>query len=275
MKSPYCYLNGKIARLDQLSLPLNDLSVLRGFGVFDFLRTHGGKPFQMKAHVERFMRSAKMLGLSVPHSPSELARIAEQLVTKNGFKETTIKFVLTGGSSEDGLTRTGKPNFFVLAGEAHDPAPELYTKGAHLKTLEYQRPIPEAKSLNYLISVQHQKELKKNGITELLYVQNGEVRECSSSNVFIVKKGKLITPREHILLGTTRNILIQKIVKGIPVEEREVSVQELRSADEVFITASNKRVMPVTRIDGKKVGKGIVGPVTKKLMQAYEEYICK
>ncbi len=273
MKSPYCYLNGKIAPLNELSLPLNDLGVLRGYGIFDFMRTYYGKPFLMKEHLERFGRSAKKIGIPLPYSLAQIEAITRTLLKKNNFSDSIVKFVLTGGPSVDGITLSGKPTFYILTGEAHNPPETAYTHGVHLQTYEYQRLLPEIKSLNYIVSVQHQKELKRKGVLELLYVHDGKVLECSSSNVFIVKKQTLITPKNNILVGTTRNMLKKIVGKKYRIEERNVRISELKTADEVFVTAANKGVMPVTKIDGKNVGKGAVGPVVKDLMYLYGEFI--
>lgn len=273
MKGPYCYLNGKVGRIGELTLALNDLGVLRGFGVFDFMRTYSGKPFQMKEHLERFGRSAKKFGLRLPHSLEEIESITHTLIKKNNFSDTTIKFVITGGPSDDGMSLLGKPTFFILLGEAHNPPQVSYVKGVRLQTCEHQRLFPEIKSLNYIMSLKHQRELRRKGIMELLYVSEGKVLECSSSNIFIVRGNKLITPKNDVLIGTTRNFLIKHLAgEKYKAEERDVRVEELRKADEVFITASNKGVMPVIEIDSRLVGNGKVGPVTKELMLAYKEH---
>jgi branched-subunit amino acid aminotransferase/4-amino-4-deoxychorismate lyase len=135
------------------------------------------------------------------------------------------------------------------------------------------RVLPETKTLNYLVSVQKQKELARAGVLELLYVFDGAVLECSSSNVFIVKNQVLITPKSDILPGTTK-MLVLKLAKGkYKVDERRVSVKELKTADEVFITASNKAVMPVVKIDSYKIGNGKPGPVSLHLQKLFEKKV--
>lgn len=270
---PYWYLNGKVKRADELGLPLNDLGLLRGYGVFDFLRTHGGKPFLLREHLDRFFRSAKMLDLTMPVSRRELERTITLLLKKNHFKESIVRPIITGGASVDGITLGAKPSLLILVVPAHEQPKERYTKGIALKTIEYQRLLPEVKTLNYILAVKHQKGLKRAGAYELLFISEGKVLECSSSNVFIVKKGTLITPKKNILVGTTRNFVIRIARKEYEVAERDVKVSELWSADEVFITASNKAVMPVARIDGRRIGNGRVGPVARRLLQLYEEAV--
>jgi branched-chain amino acid aminotransferase len=272
-KDPYCYYNGKIARLHALHLPLNDLGVLRAYGIFDYMRTHKGKLFFVEAHLDRFVRSARLIDLKIPVSRTELKRIALALIKKNGFPETGIKYVLTGGPSDDGITRTSAPSFFVIATPAHYPPEEYYVKGVALETHEYNRLLPEIKSLNYIISVRRQKELKRKGVLELLYVHKGNVLECSSSNIFIVKNARLITPKKDILEGTTKRYIIKLARNKYPVIERAVRVEELKTADEVFITAANKAIMPVVKIDNFKIADGKVGPVSRKLKRLYDQNV--
>lgn len=271
ISDPVCYM-GTYAPLSKLRIAPNDLGVLRGYGAFDFLRTFNGKPFMLNEHVARFQRSAKRMGLTIP-SAAKLKEIAIELIRRNGFPETAIKFVITGGPSEDGVTLSGKPTFYALATPTALPPRDRYTKGVHLRTHEYMRVLPETKTLNYLVSVQKQKELARAGVLELLYVHDGAVLECSSSNIFLVKKNVLITPKSDVLPGTTK-MLILKLAKGkYKVDERRVSVTELKTADEVFLTASNKAVMPVVKIDSYKIGTGRPGPVSQHLLELFEKKV--
>ncbi len=273
MMNPYCYKDGKIVRLSKIHIAANDLGVLRGYGVFDFLRTFNGKPFMLEEHLARFIHSAKGMGLKVPVSKSKLKQISHELVRRNKFRETAIKFVLTGGPSEDGVTILHEPTFYVLATPILLPPQERYTKGVHLRTHEYMRLLPELKTLNYVVSVQKQRELARSGVLELLYVYNGAILECSSSNIFLVKNNVLVAPRNDILEGTTKALVV-KLAKGkYKVEERKVFVRELKTADEVFITASNKAVMPVVKIDSYKIRDGNVGPVSQHLQQLYKKKV--
>lgn len=269
----YAYYNGAIAPADNLGVPLDDLGILRGYAVFDFLRTYGGKLFLLREHSDRFIRSARMLGMRMPVSRATLERVVHELIGKNGFTDSTVRMVLTGGPSVDGLTLGKTPTLYILVMPLHEPPASRYTRGVGLTTYEYQRLLPEAKTSNYILAIKEQPALKRQRAIELLFVSSGKVLECNSSNIFIVRGPKIITPRNNILIGTTRNFLIQTIEKEYSIIERNVTTTELRRADEVFITASNKGVMPVTRIDGKPIGEGIVGPHTKRIMTLYAEAV--
>ena len=273
MTDPICYMDGTYAPLSKLRIAPNDLGVLRGYGAFDFLRTFNGKPFMLDEHVARFLRSAKGMGLTVPVSAQKLKSIARELIRQNGFTETAIKFVITGGPSEDGITLPSKATFYVLATPTALPPQSTYTKGVHLRTHEYMRVLPGTKSLNYLVSVQKQKELARAGVLELLYVYGGTVLECSSSNIFLVKNNILITPKNDILPGTTKAFVLKLAKKKYKTVERQVFVKELKTADEVFITASNKVVIPVVKIDTYKIGNGKPGPVAQHLLELFKKEV--
>lgn len=277
MSSAYWYFNGKVGKADSFSLPLNDLGFLRGFGIFDFLRTYHGKPFLLREHAARFMRSAKAMGMHVPVSRPELERIVRQLIEKNAFKDANVRIVLTGGPSADGMTLGPKPTFCIMVDELREPPPERYTKGIALRCCEHERPLATVKTLNYALAIKHQKEMKRKGMLELLFVHDGKVLECNSSNIFLIKGRTLITPKRNILIGTTRNFVIKHARKEYTIVERDVKVSELTRADELFITASNKGIMPVVRIDSTRLGtgkhKGKVGPKTKQLMAQYDQWV--
>lgn len=268
----YCVLGTKIVPLKQARLALNDLGVLRGYGVFDFLRTFNGKPFLFDEHFARFERSAKLIGLSVPVSKATVSRIIRQLMKKNHVKDASLRLVVTGGPTPDGMTRT-KPVFYILCEDLYTLPDSVFTKGAKLITQEYMRPFPSGKTTHYLMAMTLQEKKRKGGALEILYVSGGQVYEASTSNIFIVSKGVLITPKSSVLPGITRMLAIRLArEQKIKVVERPVSVKELFTVDEVFLTATNKDIAPIVSIDGKKVGGGVVGPITKKLLAAYRAY---
>jgi len=271
MKS-YCVLGTRILPLKEARLPLNDLGVLRGYAVFDFLRTFNGKPFLFDEHFTRFERSAKLIGLSVPVSKATVARLIRELMKKNRVKDASLRLVLTGGPTPDGMTRT-KPTFYILCEDLYALPSSVFTKGAKLITQEYLRPFPSGKTTHYLMAMTLQEKKRRAGALEILYVRDGRVYEASTSNIFIVSKGVFITPKDSVLPGITR-ILTIRLARALKIKtvERPVLVKELFTADEVFISATNKDIAPIVAVDGKRVGKGVVGPITKKLLMAYRAY---
>ncbi|MEI6288598.1 MAG: aminotransferase class IV [bacterium] len=283
--SSYCYLNGKILPTTQAKISINDIGVLRGYGVFDILRTYNGRPFMIKDHLDRLGRSASLLNLRVPLSQTKLKEIIHKLLLKNKLKEARIRIVLTGGVSQNGFNYNPKtPTLFILIEKLEDLPRSLYENGAKLTTLEYQRDLPSAKIINYQMGIKSNHLKAKNNALEILYTKKGKVLEGVGSNIFIFKKNTLITPKDNILLGTTRNFVIKlatanhpspllgKDGKPFKVEEREVSVKELLGADECFITSITKDILPIVQIDDKKISHGKVGENTKKLMTAFAVY---
>ena len=268
--SNYCYLNGKILPLDKASVDLNDIGILRGYGVFEFMRTYNGKPFLLDKHFARFMNSAKTLNLKVPVGEKEIEKIIRQLLIKNKLPEAGIKLVLTGGRTDDGVNYSpDRPTFFVLISRLSEFHHDLYRKGAKLITLEYQREFPLAKTTNYLAAVSLQETKKKKGAIDILYTNKGFISECARSSFFIFKNNELVTTKDSILKGITRGLVIKLATGKFKVTERPIKVSELKFADEAFITSTDKEIMPIVKIDGTKIGNDRVGDNTIWLMKAF------
>ncbi len=273
----YCYLNGKIIPLKKAGIDLYDVGLLRGFGVFDVLRTYNGRPFLIKEHLSRFEESSKILGLKAPLPQRKIAEIIKKLLHKNGIsrkREAVIRIILTGGKTRDGLSYDIKtPTLFILVEKFINLPAHFYTNGIKLITHDYQREYPLAKTLNYIPALKLQSIRQKSGAFEILYVHNDKALEGTTSNFFIFKKNNLITPKENILLGVTRNSVIKIARKKFNVKEENIPLSLLNSADEAFITATNKDIVPVIKINDKIVGSGRVGKNTKYLMALFREYI--
>lgn len=269
----YCYCNDKIISLTHAQVSISDIGLLRGYGVFDLLRTYHGKPFHFDEHYKRLVMSAKALGLQVPLSKNALQNIVIKLLLKNKFPESNIRIVLTGGKTINGMEFNKKnQNFFILIEPLHAIPQSIYTKGVKLITHEYQREFPKAKTLNYLTAVALNEKRKKAKAFEVLYTQKGNILEASTSNIMLFKNGKLITPKENVLIGITRNCVLKLAKSAYDVNERSISMRELLKADEVFITATNKAIIPVAQIDDKKIGTGKIGKHTRYLMDMFAHY---
>ncbi len=270
MTHKYCYFQGSIIPFDKAHIALNDLGVLRGYGVFDFYRSYNGKPFYLKEHYARFQNSAISIGLKVPVSFVEFEKITLDLLKKNKVKDASFRAVLLGGPVQNSLS-PAKPTFYILNEEAYVPTKEQLQKGVGLMVHEYVRYIPEAKTTNYVEAVKMQKERMKQKAYEILYVSNGEVFECSTSNIFMIKGNHLITPNKKILNGITRRVVLKIAKKDFIIEERDVEIYELLLADEVFISGTNKEILPVVRVGKDIIGNGKVGEKTKLLQKLWED----
>ena len=273
MAQRYTYVNGKILPHEKALVGADDIGLSRAFGVYDGIMTYGGKPFEIGMHFKRLSRSAKLMGLRVPVTEVKLEKIIVSLVKKNSFKQPIVRVLLTGGTTLRGIDFDAKkPTFIILLEELSQPKPVEYKTGIRVITHEFQRQIPEAKTINYIAAVRLQGAMRKARAIEAIYTSEGNALEATTSNLFVVKKGVLITPKENILNGITRQV-VMKLAKGAyKIDERAVSLKELYGADEVFLTSSFKEVLPVTRIDGKKIGKGTPGGITLDLAKRFSAY---
>ena len=272
----YCYLNGKIMPEDKAGVSVRDMAVLRGYGMFEFLRTYDGRLFHFEDHIRRFRNSARMMGLRVPLSDKEIKSVLERLIVRNKFKEAALRLVLSGGRTVDGMRYDWlEPTFFILADEFKPLPVAFYKKGAAVVTHEYQREMPEAKTTNYLAAArEHNIGKNKNGrALEILYVKNGKALECTTSNFFIFKGDTLITPEKDVLKGVTRKIVLKLARPKFKIKEGDIKTSELKEATEAFLTATNKEIAPIVRIDGQKIGSGKVGRNTKILMDAFRQSV--
>lgn len=268
----YCYFNGKTMELEKIKISPCDIGMLRGYGVFDVMRPINGKPFLVDKHWKRFVNSAKELKLEIPVNFEQYKKILEKLLKLNKSFNLIFRTVLTGGISADAFS-IGKPTFYILVEKYHAYPKDFYEKGVKVITLNFQRSNPEAKVTNYVEAIRNQKRKIKEKAFEILYIKDGQVSEFSTSNIILVINNVLVTPRDNVLSGTMRNIVLKLARKKYKIEKRIVWEKELKKAQEIFLTAGNKQIIPVVQIDNWKVGDGRVGENTKILMQMLEDYM--
>ncbi len=270
----YAYFNGKVVLEKDVRIDFNDLGFVRGYGVFEAIKTVNRKPFLLKEHFERLQKSAIELNLKLDMGWREFSETINDLLWKNQIeKDVAIKVVLTGGVSSNGLKMDGVPTFLITLKDlsAVTPAEELYQTGVGIILTEFQRHLPEIKTLNYITAIQNQKRKETENALEIVYYWEGFLLEGATGNIFIVKNNRVITPKEDILPGTVRNFVIELLREnGTTVEMRKVKLSELFEADEVFLTGTFKNILPVTEIEGKKVAGGRVGEKTKEIMKLFK-----
>ena len=273
---PFCFYQKKIVKVKKVRLSLNELGFLRGMAIFDYLIFLQGKPIFLSDHLKRFLKNAKtVFGEDFKLKEKEIEKIIKKLIEKNKIKNGAIRLILSGGKTFDGKTYLGKPNFFVLIEKLFFPPKSFYEKGIKLITFEFERPFFEMKHTFYFPLLLSQKRLLKEKALEPLYVFKGKVLESATSNFFIFKDNTLITPKERIFQGITRKKVIELAKKFFKVKEREIKLSEVFEAEEAFISATGKGVLPVIKIDQKTIGKGKPGKVTKTLMKLYFELLEK
>jgi branched-subunit amino acid aminotransferase/4-amino-4-deoxychorismate lyase len=274
----YCCLNGKIVPTTEAKIPVTDIGILRGYAIFDSIAAMNGKIIFFDEHYERFERSAGIMHLKIPSSKHKIEAMIYKLLRKNHYDSSRIKLVLTGGKLVGGLDYDVRfANLFILAQKGILQKEKDYLKGMKLITYEHQREISAAKNNDYITAVNIQSLRRRAGAAEILYIFEGKVLEATTSNFFIVKGDRLITPKEDVLLGIVRGKVIGLAKKFMKVEERTVNVSELRTADEAFITSTYKKVLPIIRINSLVIGSGKVGQKTKLLMEQYaslEKKVC-
>lgn len=268
------YLDGKFVQEDDACLSVKDITVLRGYGVFDFLITYNKRPFHLKEHVARFENSANEIGLKMQHSNSQICDIVLETLHRNSHHtESNIRMVYTGGISPDGVTPQGNGILMVMVTPKLELPDWWYTDGAPVATVMMERFIPTSKSTNYLNAVFAQQTAKKQGAIEAIYVdRKNRVLEGTTTNIFGLKGSTLVTPPDGILPGITRGVVLKLVEDKHDVELRHIDKEELTAFDEMFISASNKEIVPVIKIDDMVVGNGRPGRQTMAIMRLFREY---
>lgn len=268
------YIDGEFVTEDQAMIPAKDITVLRGFGVFDFLITYNKQPFFLEAHVARLENSAKDIGLTLGHSNKEICDIVVQTLEKNPHHaESNIRIVYSGGISPDGVTPQGNGILMVMVTPKYELPAWWYTDGAKIITVDMERFIPTSKSTNYLSAVFAQQKAHKTGAVEAIYKdRENHLLEGTTTNLFCFKGNTLITPPDGILPGITRSVVLDLLKDSYEIQLRHIQEDELGEMDEVFITASNKEIVPVIQVDDLKIKDGKPGDKTKDLLGKWADY---
>jgi branched-subunit amino acid aminotransferase/4-amino-4-deoxychorismate lyase len=274
MASQHLYLNGRIVPVEQAAISPFDIGLLRGYAVFDLLRTVGGRPFLLAEHLKRLRGSAELLGLTVPYSDDEIALAIDALLSLNGHAEATVRLVLTGGPSPDGMHfDPTTPTFYILTHELTPPPPVLYATGAKLLTKRHRREVPEAKTTNYLTMLRHRDEIADEDALDLLYHDGEYIAEAASASFYVVRDGVIRAPHSDVLWGTVGSLVLELAAEHHEVVLGAVTLDEAFSADEAFLTSTTRGVLPIVKLDERPIGDGTVGPVTLELMAAWERVL--
>lgn len=269
------YVDGQYVPEEQAVLPVRDLAVLRGYGAFDYLRTYGGNPFRLRQNVQRFRRTCELIEMPLPWSDEELQAIVRETLRRNQEQhagEFGIRMVITGGLSSNNLLPDSDPRLLVLV----QPAPQIpaawYEQGVKVITVDNQRVLPNAKSILYLPAILAQKRARERNAVEAVYrTLDGFVTEATTSNLFAVFEGTLVTPDAELLPGITRQTLLECAAPHYSIEERPLMYSHLLQADEAFLTSANKLVVPVVQVDEATIGAGVPGEHTRHLMTLMRE----
>jgi branched-chain amino acid aminotransferase len=254
------------------SLSVQDLAILRGYGVFDFLRTYNGRPFKLPEHLQRLAHSAEIIGLELPLPLGDIETIVHETLARNNLPEANIRIVVTGGVSPDGITPAARAGLIVLVSPPRRYPDEYYEHGIKTITVEIDRYLPTAKTINYIPAMIALRQARAVGALEALYVnQQQHILEGTTTNFFIFQGNRLITPVDQILPGVTRRVVLDLASQQFEVAEQAITFADLNQADEAFIAASNKEIMPVYQVNELRIGRETPGPNTQWLKDRFWE----
>jgi branched-chain amino acid aminotransferase len=264
MSANYVLINDDFVLKQDAKILISDLSIQRGYGIFDFFKTIQGEPVFLEDHLDRFYASAADLFLPVPFDRDTFKEIIRQLIKKNNLPDSGIKITLTGGYAEDGYT-LAKPNLLITQ-SAFTFDKTGFEKGIRLVTFEHQRQLPYVKTIDYLQAIRLQQFIRQNNAGDVLYQSASGIGECPRSNFFIVTNNdEIITPDKNILHGITRKKILQ--LTGFNTAAAAIYPEQITTVKEAFITSTTKIVLPVLNIDGHTIGDGKPGSMTREIFK--------
>ena len=275
------YLNGKFVPEEQATVSVFDHGFLYGDGVFEGIRAYDGRVFRLEDHVQRLFDSAKAIMLNIPLTEEEMCQAILETLRKNNLRNAYIRPIVSRGYGDLGLdpNKCPKPSVIIIAVEWGAMYGDLYEVGLTAVSVSVRRNSPDSlppniKSLNYLNNILAKIEANIKGGNEAIILDSrGLVSEGSGDNIFVIKDGQISTPHTiNNLKGITRAAVMDLAeIRGNPIQEKELGLFDLYTADEVFVTGTAAEVAPVTKVDGRVIGTGKPGPITKELMAAFKE----
>ncbi|NYT06277.1 MAG: branched-chain-amino-acid transaminase [Methanomicrobiales archaeon] len=275
----FVYIDGKYLPEGEAKVSVFDHGLLYGDGVFEGIRAYNGRVFRLQDHIDRLYDSAKTIDMEIPLSKDEFSGVILETMRRNNLKDGYIRPIVTRGAGTMGLDprKCPKPTVICITIAWGAMYGDLYEKGLTAVSVSVRRnPAesmpPNVKSLNYLNNILAKIEANyKGGDEAILFDTNGYVSEGSGDNIFVVKNGVLITPPTlNNLRGITRQVVLEIAeTLGLPLKEQNIGYFDLYTADEVMVTGTAAEVAPITLIDGRKIGTGRPGPITKQLMASF------
>ena len=276
------YIDGKLYDKQDAKISVYDHGLLYGDGVFEGIRSYGGKVFRLRQHLDRLWESAKAIWLEIPISKKEMAKAIVDTLATNGIEDGYIRVLVTRGCGTLGLdpNKCSDPQVIIITDRISLYPDELYEKGLEIITVSTVRNHPAAlspriKSLNYLNNILAKIEGLQAGCIEALMLNHkGEVAECTGDNIFLLRHGTMLTPPNEagILEGITRDAVIELAGQsGVEVREVPLTKHDVYIADECFLCGTAAEVVPVVKVDSRTIGDGLPGPVTRDMMQRFHK----
>jgi len=280
------WIDGKVVEGSEARIPVTDHGLLYGDGIFEGIRVYGGRAFRLDLHLARLATSARVIGLALPGGVEAMREIVLATARAFGSEESYVRLIVTRGEGALGVDPSScpRPRVLCLVDAVRLFPAEKLEQGLELATATVRRPPadvldPGVKSLNYLNNVLAKLDAKRAGADDALILNlAGAVAEASVANVFVAKDGELSTPPpcDGALAGITRRSVLELAAElGIPARERTLGRVDLLGADEVFLTGTGARIMPVRSLDGCPIGKRAPGPLTEQLTQAFAQLVHK
>lgn len=264
--SNYCYFNGVLERYENIKLHVSDLLFQRGYGVFDFFRSRRGSVPWLSDYQDRLFSSMEKADIETDLEKDQFRDIIQTLQQKNKLENGAYKVIVSGGYSDNLESVSGPANVMILNLDWKKPPAESFNSGVKLISENFVRPNPKIKSLYYLNTLRLQKKLREFSAVDVLFYRT-HISEASRANLFFIKDGKVITPASDILMGITRKQVLS-ICPEISVED--IKTDQLYEFDEMFMTSSSRDVTPVVSVEGRAIGSGKPGPVTREIMEAFK-----
>jgi branched-chain amino acid aminotransferase len=281
----WIYLNGELVQREEAALSVLDRGLLYGYGLFETMRSYGGRVFRPEEHYRRLCEGAARLAMDVPLSLSDLADAVHAVLERNEMTDAYLRLTLTAGAPPSGGASGGHGDAAVVlfAGTLSEYPPALYRRGMAAVTSAVRRnetsPLSRVKSLNYLDNLLAREDARRRDAEEAILLNTrGFVAEGSASNVFLVREERLITPsiESGALAGITRQAVLELATSvGLEAVQSEVESSAFWDAAEAFLTNSVMEVMPLTRLDGRPIGSGQPGPATEELRRLYQEMVVR
>jgi D-alanine transaminase len=272
------YLNGEFLPLDQARVSVLDRGFIFGDGVYEVIPVYSRHPFRLPEHLRRLRHSLDATRIANPMADTEWTRLIRELVARHAGEDQSVYLQVTRGVAkrDHAFPKDAKPTVFMMSSPLVTPARELVEQGVPCITATDFRWLKcDVKSVSLLANCLLRQSAADAGATEVVLFRDGCLTEASASNVFVVRKGKLLAPpKNHLILpGITYDVVLElAAASAIPVELRAVPEHEVRSADELWVTSSSKEVLAVTALDGKPVGNGKPGPMFRTVYQAFQEF---
>lgn len=278
------WINGKLVPKQDANISVYDHGLLYGDGVFEGIRLYNDRIFEREAHLQRLFDSAQAIRLKIPYTRQQIGQAIDETCNANGFRDCYIRLVVTRGTGYLGISPKNceTPSVFIITDKIQMYPESMYQQGMAIITASTIRNHPNSlspkiKSLNYLNNILAKWEAIDAGVQEAVMLNHlGYVCECTGDNIFIAKNGALATPPEDsgILVGVTRQVVIDLAkAAGVALQERSLTRYDLYTADECFLTGTGAEVVPVTKIDSHEIGNNVVGPITKRIMEAFHRKV--